>query len=332
MPLLVFDEIHKDPRWKSTLKGIYDTLTRSCDILVTGSARLNVYRKGSDSLLGRYFHFRLHPFSLREMHSADSIHPDELIDSIFSRSLRSLKGSRADLAALMRLGPFPEPLLRQNERTARLWRKTRGEAIIREDLRDISRIPELARIELMVSLLPELVGSPFSVNSLREDMEVSFDTVSRWLAYLKALYYLYEIKPFSTKIRRSLRKEGKMYFWDWGEVPTEGARFENLVASHLLKACHFWTDTGEGDFKLFYLRNKEKQEIDFLIVRDGQPWLPVEAKYGDSALSPNWGKFLGMLPCKCGIQVVSKPAWQLHSFDDRQVLVAGAAELLNYFV
>jgi hypothetical protein len=331
-PLLVLDEIHKDRRWKRTLKGVYDTLERPCDILVTGSARLNVYNKGSDSLLGRYFHFRMHPFSLREMHSIESTPPDQVIESIFSRSLRRRKAGGSDLRALMRFGPFPKPLFEQDERKALLWRRTRNEIVVREDLRDISRIPELARIEMMIALLPERVGGPLSLTSLREDMEVSFDTIARWLAYLRELYYLYEIKPFSRKIHRSLKREGKVYFWDWSEVPNEAARFENLVAGHLLKACHFWTDTGLGTFELFLLKNKDKQEIDFLIVRDGEPWLPVEVKYRETVPSPNWPKFMADLPCKKGIQIVSVPAWKVHRLGDSEVLVAGAAEVLDYLV
>jgi predicted AAA+ superfamily ATPase len=330
IPLVAFDEIHKDRRWKRTLKGMYDALRDPCDILVTGSARLSVYRKGSDSLLGRYFPFRLHPFTLRELHEVSVVSPDDILDSIFSRSHRPRKAAESDLRAFMQYGPFPEPLLAQNSRKAKLWRRTRREIIIREDLRDISRIPELARIELMVSLLPERVGSLFSMNSVREDMEVSHETVKRWITYLKELYYLYDVKPYHQSIPRALKKEGKVYFWDFCEVDDEASRFENLVANHLLKACHFWTDTGYGEFDLFYLRNKEKQEIDFLIVRDGKPWLPVEVKLADVQPSPNWKKFLPVLPCDRGLQVVMQPHWRTHDVADKKVLLAGAAEVLGY--
>lgn len=330
-PLIVLDEIHKDRRWKRTLKGIYDTLPYPCDILVTGSARLNVYRKGSDSLLGRYFHFRLHPFSLRETHDTSPVNPNDLIGSLFARSQSSGKYHHDLFRQLMEFGPFPEPLFAQNVKKARLWRKTRRELIIREDLRDISRIPELSRIELMVSLLPEKVGSLFSINSIREDMEVSHDTIKRWIMYLKELYYLFEIKPYHKSIPRALKKEGKIYFWDFGEIEDDAARFENLIANHLLKACDYWTDSGEGDFRLFYVRDKEKREIDFLIVKDGQPWLPVEAKLHDISLSNSWKVLLPKLPCKFGLQIVSQPRWEICKLGERQVLIVGAGEVLNYF-
>jgi hypothetical protein len=256
--------------------------------------------------------------------------PDGLIEFIFSRSKRRRKASGATLTALMKFGPFPEPLLGQNTRKARLWRRTRREIIVREDLRDISRIPELSRIELMISLLPERVGSLFSLNSVREDMEVSHETVKRWITYLRVLYYLYEVKPYHRSIPRALKKGGKIYFWDFGEVEDKAARFENLVANHLLKACHFWTDTGRGTFELFFLRNREKQEIDFLVLKDGRPWLPIEVKLRERSPSANWKKFLPLLPCRRGIQVVMDQHWKIHEVGGKEVLVAGAAELLDY--
>lgn len=331
-PLLILDEIHKDRRWKSTLKGIYDTLENPCDILVTGSARLSIHHKGGDSLLGRYRHFRLHPFSLRELHNTRAATPDIIRDRISSGGTEHGPASENDLTAMMKLGPFPEPLLSGSERTARIWRRHRRELIIREDLRDLSRIPDLARIELLAALLPERVGSPVSLNSLREILEVSYDTVKRWLRHLEDLYYLFLIRPYHRSISRAMKKEAKVYFWDFSEVEGEGARFENLVATHLLKACHYWTDTGEAAFDLWYLRNKEKREIDFLVTRDGKPWLPVEAKWGETAPSPHWRTFLPVLGCGRGVQVTGVPGWRLHPMEGGEVLVAGAGEFLTMLV
>ena len=331
IPLVVLDEIHKDRLWKRNLKGVFDTLERPCDFLVTGSARLNVYRRGSDSLLGRYYHFRLHPFSIREMERTDMLRPDEALDSLFSRALASGKGTKEALTSLMSYGPFPEPLFGQDVRKANMWRRTHEQVVIREDLRDLSRLPDLGRLELMTAMLPERVGSLFSVASLRENLEVSFDTIQRWVTYLKELYYLFEVKPYTRSIPRSLRREGKMYLWDYASVRDKAARFENLVACHLLKICDYWTDTGEGEFRLFYLRDKEKHEIDFLIVRDETPWLPVEVKLADTELSPNWKRFAGFLPCKRGLQLVAAPHWNLRAFGGTQILVAGAGEALRYF-
>lgn len=330
-PLIVLDEIHKDRLWKRNLKGLFDTLEVPCDFLVTGSARLNVYRRGSDSLLGRHLHFRLHPFSIREMDREDVLPPDTMFEALANRAMKPAKSAEEDLASLMAYGPFPEPLFAQDIKAANLWRRQREQIVIREDLRDISRLHDLGRVELMTTLLPERIGSPFSSASLREDLETSFDSIRRWMTYLKELYYLFEIKPYSRKIPRSLRREGKIYLWDFGGIRDQAAKFENLVACHLLKVCHFWTDIGEGQFDLCFLRNKEKQEIDFLIVRDGQPWLPIEVTYSDTEPSPNWRKFAGLLPCKFGLQITHRPGWQTHAFGDARVLVAGAAEALSYF-
>lgn len=330
-PLLVLDEIHKERQWKRRLKGLYDTLSSPCDILVTGSARLNVYAKGSDSLLGRHLSFRLHPFSIRELSGPEVLGPDDMMRALFARSRRTAASDEGNLRSLMFYGPFPEPLLAQDVRKARLWRRNREQLIVREDLRDLSRLPELGRIEMMTALLPERVGGLFSQTSLAGDLESSIPTIRRWMAYLKELYYLFEIRPYSRRIARSLRQQGKVYLWDFAAVQDEAARFENLVAFHLLKTCHFWTDTGEGSFELQFVRNKEKQEIDFLIVRDNEPWLPVEVKSGDATPSPNWSKFAPMLPCKRGLQLLARPHWMIHRFGEAEVLVAGAAEALGYF-
>lgn len=333
VPIVVLDEIHKAKLWKRSLKGVYDVVNKPIDFIVTGSARLNVYKKGSDSLLGRYFPFRLHPFTLREMENRKPLSPDAFLQEIFSKSHQSPKRKKDDFKALFTFGGFPEPLFSQNTKMAKAWRLTRTEQVIREDLRDLSRIPELSQIEMMTSLLPERVGSLLSLASLREDLEVSFQTVKRWLEYLKQLYYAFEIKPFTKSISRSLKKDGKLYLWDYGEISNPAARFENLVACHLLKTCHYWTDSGEGKFDLFYLRDKEKHEIDFLITKDRQPWLPVEVKLNMTEPSPHWKKFLSQLPCKNGIQIVSPPnKWKFVSIDTiGKVLVGSADSLLSYF-
>jgi predicted AAA+ superfamily ATPase len=332
-PLVIFDEIHKAKLWKRSLKGIFDVEGDRIDLLVTGSARLGVYRRGSDSLLGRYFSFRLHPFSIAELERQNPDDPDTAMDKLLTRARRPLASGQANLEGLLRYGGFPEPFFAQSDKRARLWRRGRIEKVIREDLRDLSRLPDLSRVEMLASLLPERVGSLVSVASLRQDLEVSHDTTKRWLGALAELYYSYEVKPYYTGLRRSLRKEGKMYLWDHSEVDAPGPRFENLVAAHLIKACDYWTDTGEGNFSLQYLRDKEKREIDFLIVRDRKPWLPIEAKLNDLEPSPAWKHFLPQLSCTVGLQLVSSPGhWKWHVLGDKRVLVASAAAVLDYLV
>ncbi|MFN9065891.1 MAG: ATP-binding protein [Bdellovibrionales bacterium] len=303
--LLVLDEIHKSKSWKQKLKGIYDELSDQIQILVTGSARLNVFKKGSDSLMGRYLHFRLHPFSLGELSETSPLLPEDWKKSLFKKPQQASNKSNLEiLKRLMNFSGFPEPYFANSDNILRIWRRGRTEKIIREDLRDLSRLPELSQVEMLTSLLPSKVGSPLSVQSLREDLEVSHDTVKRWLQYLKELYYFFEVKPWTKSVTRTLKKEGKIYLYDWTELSEEGIKFENLVACHLMKACHFWTDTGEGDFDLFYLRNKEKQEIDFLIVKDKKPWLALECKLKDTSIdSKAVGKFIERLDCPY-VQVV----------------------------
>ena len=324
--LLILDEIHKARGWKTRVKGLYDQWHTELRVIVTGSARLNVFRKGGDSLMGRYLHFRLHPFSLGEIESPKSVQklsPDEWRQHIFTKNDSA---AAATLEVLFKFSGFPEPYLARSTKVLNVWRRGRIEKLIREDLRDLSRIPELSQVEMLASLLPLRVGSPISIQNLREDLEVSHHTVNRWLNYLKELYYCFELKPWTQSIPRSLKKEGKFYLYDWTEVEDEGARFENLVASHLLKACHYWTDTGEGNFDLFYLRNKEKQEIDFLIVKNKKPWLAVESKMSETKIDTKaFAKFSSHLKCPV-VQVVRKN--DIYRKLD-ETLVASASHVLH---
>jgi hypothetical protein len=264
-PLLVFDEIHKYARWRNLLKGIYDTEKSRRRIVVTGSARLDHYRKGGDSLAGRYRCFRLHPFSLREMNPA---------------------ATRDDLEALLRFGGFPEPLLRQDEHEHRIWRRDRVARVVREDLRDLERVREISLIEHLVDLLPDRVGSPLSINSLREDLAVDHKTAERWLTILENLYLCFRVAPFGPPRVRAVKKERKLYLWDWSMVPEHGPRFENLVAGHLLKYCHFVEDTEGHTMELRFLRDTDKREVDFVVLRDRKPLFAVECKSGEKAVSP----------------------------------------------
>ena len=333
-PLIVLDELHKAKSWKKNLKGVYDTLDIPCDILVTGSARLNIYRKGSDSLLGRYYHLRLHPFSMQEMlRRKPGIAAPDLVHAVFDRSIQISGRAKDYLPLLLRFGPFPEPLLAGTDRTLNLWRRNRVERIIREDLRDLSRLPELSQVEMLASLLPERAANPLSITSLSEDLEVAYTTVRRWLQYLNELYYFFEVKPYSKSLSRSIKKEGKLYLWDWSEVENEASRFENLVALHLLKYCDYLTDTGEGDYELRYLRNKEKKEIDFLLLRNNKPWFPVEVKLNQEKLSENWKVFLPQIKCPYAFQVVNKSnVFNIVKLGSYKVLIISAEEFLRYLV
>ncbi|MFV1976929.1 MAG: ATP-binding protein [Candidatus Scalindua sp.] len=333
IPLIILDEIHKAKSWKRNLKGLFDTLEDHCDIIVTGSSRLNVYRKTGDSLMGRYYHFRLHPFSLAELNSSTCSLPDSLVDAIFNRDIKIKKTHEETLKLLEKFGPFPEPFLSSSPKKLNLWQSGRIEKIVREDLRDLTRLPELSQVEMLISLLPEKVGSLFSVQSLREDLEVAHTTVTRWLNYLKELYYFFEVKPYSKSLSNTLKKEGKIYLWDWSEVEEKSHRFENLVAGHLQKYCHAMTDTGEDRLTLRYVRNKQKKEIDFLILKKNKPWLPVEVKLNDYTLSTSWATFIKHLPCNRGIQVVRKPnIFKIEKIHDKEILIISANEFLAYLI
>lgn len=262
--LVVLDEVHKFRRWRNLVKGFYDTQGDRVSFLITGSARLDHYRRGGDSLQGRYHHYRLHPFTLGELGDTPS---------------------SDDLEALLEFGGFPEPMLAGNARTWRRWQRERLSRVVYDDLRDLENVREVALVELLAEALPERVGSPLSVQSLAEELQVAHGTVTRWLTILDNLYVCFRIPPFGAPRIRAVKKEAKLYLWDWSQVPEPGPRFENMVASHLLKYCHHREDTEGHRMELRFLRDTDGREVDFVVLQDRQPMFAVECKVGERSPS-----------------------------------------------
>ncbi|MBI5502879.1 MAG: ATP-binding protein [Deltaproteobacteria bacterium] len=280
--LIVLDEFHKQPKWKTWLKGEHDTAEGGRVFLLTGSARMNVYRRGGDSLQGRYHYRTLHPFSLAE--SRGSVVARAKPGAALGLGERD-PGAAEELESLLRLGGFPEPLLRGEVRFHRRWQAERMERFFREDVRDLTRITELGSLALLADLLPGRVASILSINSLAGDLGVNFRTVAGWLAAFELLYHSFRLPPFQTRRVSAVRKERKLYLWDWSAVEVEGPRFENLVASHLLRFCDFLHEHEGWRVELWYLRDTNGREVDFLVTNQGRPWFAVEAKLGDPEVS-----------------------------------------------
>ena len=262
--IIIFDEIHKYAKWRTFMKGLYDAHHSNCSFLVTGSGRLDYFSRGGDSLMGRYFHYRLHPFSLLELNK---------------------NPSSSDLKTLLKFGGFPEPLFNQSVSHWKKWQNHRNHQVINEDLRDLEKVKEISLIHLLLESLPEKSGSPLSVNSISEDLQVSHQTVVRWLKLLEALYVVFLVPPFGSSKIRAVKKEQKLYFWDWSQIESKGYRFENLVACHLLKYCHYHYDSYGEKMELRYLRDTDKREVDFIVLKNKRPLFSVECKASEKNLS-----------------------------------------------
>jgi predicted AAA+ superfamily ATPase len=329
-PMIIFDELHKMRRFKSWLKGFYDEFRDEASIWVTGSGRLDLFQKGGDSLLGRYFLYRMHPFSFGELHglSSKSEIPDpDLAWEIFTNG--NLQNESID--PLIKFGGFPEPFIKQNKAFHTRWIRSRRELITHEDVRDLTRIEDVDRLEHLVRLLNPRIASPLSLNSLKEGLGVAFETIRRWIHTLERLYYIYGVPPYSYRLQRAIKREQKYYFWDWSEVQDEAARFENFIMSHLLKTCHAWTDFGLGEYRLWYVRDREKREVDALITQDNKPWLMVEIKRNDLNLSKSLQRFSKLLNCQKVVQVV-KPdgVYRQMKVDSRIYHIASAGIFLRW--
>jgi len=256
----VFDEIHKYRGWRNYLKGLFDNRRKGQRILVTGSARLDVYRFSGDSLQGRYHMLRLHPLSAAELGIT----------------------KQADFEQLLELGGFPEPFLGGSAVDARRRSREYRNLLIREEVMSLEQVQDLGNLELLILRLPDLVGSPLSINALREDLRVSHKTVDNWIQILERLYAVFRIMPFGPPAVRAIKKAQKHYHFDWTLVKDPGAKFENLVASHLLKWIHYQQDTQGLDVELRYFRTRDGREVDFVVTEDREPRLAVECKLSDT--------------------------------------------------
>jgi predicted AAA+ superfamily ATPase len=295
--LWVFDELHKYRRWRNFLKGVYDEHGDRHRILVTGSARLDLYRFGGDSLQGRYHFLRLHPLTLAELGSARA----------------------ADIEALFILGGFPEPFLRGSAARARRWSLEYRNRLIREEVTSVETVRDLGAMEQLMLALPERVGSPLSRNALCEDLQLNHQTVTRWLDIFERLYAIFRLSPFGAPRLRAVKQEQKHYHHDWSIVPDEGTRFENMVAAHLLKWVHFQFDSEGRDLELRYFRDVDRREVDFIVTERRRPILMVEAKLSAGPLSPSLRYLKERFP---GCDAV-----QVHLRGDRESVTEGGIRL-----
>lgn len=285
--LIVFDELHKYRDWKNWIKGVYDTFKDRNRFLLTGSARMDIYRRGGDSLLGRYHYWRLHPFSLDEI--PKGMTPKEALDR------------------LMRVGGFPEPFLDGDETQARRWRRDRYTRVVKEDIRDLEAVRQIALLDLMIHQLRSRVGGLVVVSNLAGEIQVSPKTARNWLDVLERMYMVFQVRPYSRNLPRAVVKPPKVYFYDNADVSGDsGAVFENLVAAHLLKKLHFLEDRDGYRYELRYIRDKEGREVDFVILKDDLIQELIEVKYTDDKVSGHLSYYAEKLNPPKAIQIVAK--------------------------
>jgi len=328
VPLVVFDEIHKYKDWKNYLKGVYDRFYREFKFLVSGSGRLDIYQKGGDSLAGRYYLFHLWPFTLAELAG-----PPHDFDRFLKRPLEiqiEKEPARQEIwETLERFSGFPEPYLSGRDASYRRWSNAYSQQLIREDIRDLTHIQAIGGLETLYYLLPSKVGSPISIPSLSNALKLSYNTVHGWLSTFERFFLIFSIPSWTQRISRAIQKERKIYLWDIPRIKDPAARFENMVALELYRAVSIWNDMGWGSFSLHFIKNKEQQEVDFLLVDENQPFLLIEAKLSETQPSPALRKFQSFLDIPA-VQLTRKPGgYRRLENDGRQILIAPAWHWLS---
>ncbi len=327
-PMIIFDEIHKYKDWKNYLKGIYDQFHESYKFLVSGSGRLDIYQKGGDSLAGRYYMFHLFPFTIAELGRVN-ISIEAFLSNPLYISMGQVKKHKEIWDMLSNLSGFPEPYLSEKAVTYRRWSNTYSHQLIREDIRDLVDIKAISNIETLYFLLPSKTGSPLSVQSLANDLKVSYNTVRNWLEVFERFFLVFSIPTWTDKITRAIQKERKVYLWDAPRIKDPSARFENMVALELYRAVTLWNDMGYGAFSLHFVKNKEKQEVDFLLANNREPVLLIEAKMADEQPSKSLQLFQRALNVPA-VQLTSEgDSYRLVSNDRNKILITPAYQWLS---
>ena len=328
IPLVILDEIHKYSDWKNYLKGVYDSFADEYKFLVTGSGRLDLYQRGGDSLAGRYMKFHLLPFTYSELTNHQYSVP-YFLDHL----LRFQEDKKTDYDlwdSLFELSGFPEPFLKGEKDFYRLWSNNYQHQLLREDIRDSTQIKKFNSLEILYSLLPLKVGSPLSLSSLNSDVRVSVDSIKTWLEAFEMHYLIFRISPWTNKIPRAIKKDKKVYLFDYVQIDDAGIRFENMIGLELYRAILNWNDLGLGDFSLHYIRNKEKEEVDFLICKNHHPILLIECKLSDENISKNLIKFQNKLDVPA-IQLVNKKhIGRIVTNQKNKILVISAPRWLSF--
>lgn len=327
MPLIIFDELHKYLNWKNFLKSVYDRDKGNYKFIVSGSGRLDMYQKGGDSLAGRYFIFYLWPFTLAELAGNNLPFKQFMSNPIEIHSCPN--ETQPAWNRLSRFSGFPDPYLGKTDQFYRIWSNTYRKQLLREDVRDLILLRNIENMEMLFSLLPSKIGSPLSMASLARDINVSFDSIRNWIEIFENFFMVFRIPPWSQKISRAITKEKKLYLFDYAGIESQAAKFENMVALELLRAISNWNDLGLGNFSLHYLRNREKEEVDFLLSNNHKPLLLIEAKLSDDHAAKSLIKFQKILNIPA-VQLVNKSGiCKLVSNNNLKIMIISADHWLS---
>jgi hypothetical protein len=328
-PFIIFDEIHKYRDWKNYLKGIYDGYHEKYLFLVTGSGRLDMYQKGGDSLAGRYLLFHLWPFTIAEL-AEKNRSVEDFLGNPLHLTIEQTDEIQTIWSRMEEMSGFPEPFLANRAASYRRWSQTYAARIIREDIRDLTDIKSVTHMETLYALLPSRIGSPLSVTSLAEILHSSYNAVRGWLDIFERFFLVFSISPWTEKVARAIQKERKYYLWDIPRITDPAARFENMVAIELWRAVTCWNDRGLGNFSLHFVRNKEKEEVDFLIANEHKPLVLIEVKLSDIKPAQALMKFQRMLGIPAIQLTRTGDTFRLFSNDSLSLLVAPAPQWLSH--
>lgn len=327
-PLIILDELHKYPDWKNYLKGIYDKDRNNFIFLVSGSGRMDIYQKGGDSLAGRYIQIHMWPFTLSEL-AGHNLDFKQFLKKPIAVYDHNKNTTRTIWERLEKFSGFPDPYLNADHEFCQIWSNSYKRQLIREDVRDFAALRQTEKVEMLFALLSSKVGSPLSMSSLAEDIQVSFDSIKGWLELFDNFYLSFRISPWTQKISRAITREKKLYLFDYSEIDSKAVRFENMAAIELYRAVSNWNDLGLGQFSLHYIRNREKQEVDFLIANRYKPFILIETKLSEHNAIKNLRKFQKILEIPSVLLVHEPDVCKIISNGHFKIMVISADHWLS---
>ncbi|MGR3316941.1 MAG: ATP-binding protein [Candidatus Anammoxibacter sp.] len=325
---IVFDEIHKYPNWKNLLKGYFDEFKDDFQFVITGSARLDLFRMSGDSLIGRYFLYKMFPLGLKDLISKKYDFTKQWNPGLPLKNIPETNSDYSNTVEnLINTSGFPEPFLNGTKDFYQRWKEAHISLLINEDLRDLTRIIQIKKLETLIFLLPERIGSPLSLNSLSKILECSYGSIKIWLEAFEKVFLTFSLPPYSQRLSRAVVKEKKHYFWDWGIIDDPGIRFENFIAVQLLRSVSSWNEWGKGKYELFYIRTKDGLEIDFAITCNNKLLMLVEAKVSDAEPSKSFKNIKNKLGNPLSFQIVKSKGFYKNTQTD--IIVIGVDRFLQ---
>jgi predicted AAA+ superfamily ATPase len=283
----IIDEVQRAPELLLAIKRSVDEHRRPGRFLLTGSANLMLLPTVADSLAGRMETLTLLPFSQSELRDGTANWLDAAFAGIWPRTKNVLSGEALVEAVLA--GGYPEAITRAVPRRRATWFRQYVAALIERDVKDIADVEKLSSLPQILRTVAALSGQLLNTVQLGAAAGLNHKTVSRYLGVFEQMYLLQRLPAWSRNRLSRTVKAAKIHFLDTGLVSALtrfdvaqaekdrqrfGAALESFVFGELQKHAA----TAEAEYRLFYYRDHDQNEVDFVIENGAGNLVGIEVK------------------------------------------------------